>query len=208
MEKVKKMKVVHLSTTVTDASANTRLHRALLKEGIDSKVITLAHTTDCPEIYDVKSLLTDKIRSRIRLVREYIVRKKYKNSVDKQFSYGINGIKLRTNNELLDADIIHLHWICNELSIEDIQELFRLRKKIVWTCHDSWAFTGGCHVRCDCERYQKECGMCKIIESDLERDCSFRILERKKRKWKLKKKQEPIYKERYSTGILSVRRIM
>ena len=42
-----------------------------------------------------------------------------------------------------EADVLHLHWIQSEfISIEDIS---RLRKSLVWTLHDSWAFCGAEH---------------------------------------------------------------
>jgi glycosyltransferase involved in cell wall biosynthesis len=42
-----------------------------------------------------------------------------------------------------DAEIVHLHWVCDELlSVEDIG---RLRKPLVWTLHDMWAFCGAEH---------------------------------------------------------------
>ncbi len=42
-----------------------------------------------------------------------------------------------------DADVINLHWIGGEmLSISDIG---RIRKPVVWTMHDSWAFCGTEH---------------------------------------------------------------
>jgi glycosyltransferase involved in cell wall biosynthesis len=47
----------------------------------------------------------------------------------------------RLNNS--DADVIHLHWVNSEmLSIGDIG---RLRKPVVWTLHDMWAFCGAEH---------------------------------------------------------------
>ncbi len=42
-----------------------------------------------------------------------------------------------------DADVLHLHWVQGEmLSIADIG---RLRKPVVWTLHDMWAFCGAEH---------------------------------------------------------------
>lgn len=183
MEKMWRMKVVHLSTTVSDASANTRLHRALLREGINSKIITLAHTATCSEILDIERTLLDKIISHIRLIKEGVNRKQDKSIEGYPFSYGENGINLKRNDDLLAADIIHLHWICNELSINDLKKIIELKKPIVWTCHDSWAFTGGCHVRGGCQRYQQNCGMCKMLGSVSKRDNSTKILKRKKREW-------------------------
>ena len=46
-----------------------------------------------------------------------------------------------------DADLVHLHWVQDEmLSIADIA---RIRKPIVWTLHDMWAFCGAEHLAWD-----------------------------------------------------------
>ena len=46
-----------------------------------------------------------------------------------------------------DADVVHLHWVQGEmLSIADIA---RIRKPIVWTLHDMWAFCGAEHYTTD-----------------------------------------------------------
>lgn len=52
------------------------------------------------------------------------------------------------------SDILNLHWIPNMVSVADIG---RLRKPIVWTLHDMWAFCGGEHYAPDGEdaRFQK-----------------------------------------------------
>ena len=42
-----------------------------------------------------------------------------------------------------DADVINLHWINGEMV--SIEELGRLRKPVVWTMHDMWAFCGAEH---------------------------------------------------------------
>ena len=42
-----------------------------------------------------------------------------------------------------DCDLVHLHWIgANTISIEDLS---KIKKPIVWTMHDSWAFCGAEH---------------------------------------------------------------
>ncbi len=57
-----------------------------------------------------------------------------------------------SNNDLVkEADVINLHWI-NEgfLSLKSILLLAALKKPLVFTLHDMWAFTGGCHYSGDC----------------------------------------------------------
>ena len=47
---------------------------------------------------------------------------------------------------LKEADIINLHWINGGfLSLKSLEKLSELNKPVVWTLHDMWAFTGGCH---------------------------------------------------------------
>lgn len=51
-----------------------------------------------------------------------------------------------------DADVVHLHWVQNEmLSIADIG---RIKKPLVWTFHDMWAFCGAEHYTTD-DRWQQ-----------------------------------------------------
>lgn len=78
------------------------------------------------------------------------------------------------------ADIIHLHWINNGfLSVEDIGKLKKLNKPIVWTMHDMWAMTGGCHHSRECENYQKQCGNCFYLKNPTDNDISNKVNLRK-----------------------------
>ena len=55
------------------------------------------------------------------------------------------------------ADVVHLHWIQHEmLSISDIGSI---RKPVVWTLHDMWAFCGAEHLAWDkrwCDGYRRD----------------------------------------------------
>lgn len=42
-----------------------------------------------------------------------------------------------------DADILHMHWVQGEML--SISEIGQLRKPVVWTLHDMWAFCGAEH---------------------------------------------------------------
>ncbi len=56
----------------------------------------------------------------------------------------------------LNPDIINLHWV--EWGFLQIETLPKFGKPLVWTLHDMWAFTGGCHYSQECDRYQGFCG--------------------------------------------------
>ena len=47
--------------------------------------------------------------------------------------------------------------------------------------HDSWLFTGGCHLPYSCERYLTECRKCPILNSKRESDLSTKIFQLKKK---------------------------
>lgn len=80
------------------------------------------------------------------------------------------------------AEVVNLHWVgAGTLSIPAIG---RLTKPIVWTLHDSWPFTGGCHIPYDCTRYARQCGNCPQLRSGRERDLSRVIWTRKSLAWR------------------------
>ena len=79
-------------------------------------------------------------------------------------------------------DITHLHWVNHGmLSLRDIA---RLRGPVVWTLHDSWVFTGGCHSPQECRKFQECCGACPELNSAYDRDLSRRNWNRKRAAWK------------------------
>lgn len=81
----------------------------------------------------------------------------------------------------IEPDIINLHWInSGYLQIETIA---KLNKPIVWTLHDMWAFTGGCHYSQECDRYSQSCGSCPILNSNNDWDLSRWTWQRKAKSW-------------------------
>src|SRR5690606_41352063 len=75
------------------------------------------------------------------------------------FSPAISGINTTNNRLILEADIIHLHWVnFGLLSIDSIGDLLKLGKPVVWTLHDMWPFTGGCHHSGDCRSEERRVG--------------------------------------------------
>lgn len=80
--------------------------------------------------------------------------------------------------DAFQPDLVHLHWLCNDyLSLED---LARIRRPVVWTLHDAWPFTGGCHVPGSCTAYRQQCGGCPVLGSNREDDLSRRLYGRKR----------------------------
>ena len=70
----------------------------------------------------------------------------------------------------MKPDIIHLHWLGE--GFLRLESLARFERPFVWTLHDSWAFTGGCHIPFDCLNYREKCGFCPTLGSSRQRDLS------------------------------------
>jgi len=81
-----------------------------------------------------------------------------------------------------NPDIVHIHAVCN--GYLQIETLRKFQKPLVWTLHDMWPFTGGCHYNQDCDRYQKSCGACPQLGSDRLNDLSHWTWKRKANAWK------------------------
>ena len=55
----------------------------------------------------------------------------------------------------------------------------KINKPIVWTLHDMWPFTGGCHYDKGCGKYQNKCQKCPLLNSNQENDLSKKIFKQK-----------------------------
>ncbi len=97
------------------------------------------------------------------------------------FSSGLHGNKIRHLREYKEADIIHLHWVNGGMI--SMREIKKIKKPVVWTIRDMWAFTGGCHYAMDCERYTQKCGRCPALNSNRKCDITRRLLRKKKKKF-------------------------
>lgn len=179
------MKVVHVNTSDIRggaAIAAHRLHKALLKKNIDSKMLVMNKYSDEKNVFVARDNKIEKhFFSKVRRVLNRLFLFKYKNRKNIIFSPAKFGLDITKNEIIRNADVIHLHWIVGGfLSLSSLDKLFSLNKKIVWTLHDSWVFTGGCHVRYDCNKYTENCGKCPILNSSSKNDLSKKVFKKKK----------------------------
>lgn len=121
-----------------------RLHRALLAFGVTSRMLVREKISDEWTVEGEPAgrawSLARKSLGRLLLaacaVRDGAVR-------------SVNAAPTRLSPRLLrsSADIVHLHWIGSD-SIS-IAEIGRLKRPLVWTLHDMWAFCGSLHYDAD-----------------------------------------------------------
>ena len=136
------------------AIAMNRLHKAFLKYGHSSRIMSELMTTDSELVYKVTTWpliekLLRRLTSRMGL-----------NDLHKISSYKIN-----KNPAYQKSDIIHIHGthsgFINYLFLPNITK----GKPSFFTLHDMWALTGHCAYSFDCERWKDKCGKCPYPES-------------------------------------------
>jgi glycosyltransferase involved in cell wall biosynthesis len=180
------MKVALLTTYKTGGAGvvSQRLARALLKEGVDARMLMQSHVSDHHHVYSTTHSKLDDLKNKVRLAKEilpFVLQAKSKNDRFK-FSVANEGIDVTRRAVVSEADLIHLHWINQGfLSLESIHQLKALKKPIIWTMHDMWVFTGGCHHSGRCHGYEKECGYCPYLKNPSAGDLSNKVWKRKQR---------------------------
>jgi glycosyltransferase involved in cell wall biosynthesis len=173
------LKVVHLSTSDINggaAIAALRIHSAQLKSGIDSKLLVQSKFTDNSNVISIVQTPFDKIKRYIRVFLDKLTFKTLSKTERDRFTFPNFGINVSNNDIVKEADIINLHWI-NEgfLSLKSISLLAALKKPVVFTLHDMWAFTGGCHYNHGCEKFLDNCGNCPALKFRKVNDLSRKI---------------------------------
>ncbi|MCR5304259.1 MAG: glycosyltransferase [Lachnospiraceae bacterium] len=178
------MKFVHI-TEASATSAPVRVSDAISGAGVESHVLirnpgkgvwSSAKVVKRPGLAERK----------LDVIRQKMQRKlmsAYPEKDDVQFSLGISGTDITSDPLVKEADIVNLHWTCmGYLSIKSISKLLSANKDLVWTMHDCWPLSGGCHYGCD--RFEDSCGKCPVLHSSDENDVSFRVLKKKLKFWK------------------------
>lgn len=89
------------------------------------------------------------------------------------------GLSKEVKKQIDDADIIHIHnlhgYYINYEKL--INYIVKKDKRVVWTLHDTWCFTGRCAFTFGCTRWKYGCGKCpnKNIYPATNRDISDKL---------------------------------
>lgn len=179
------MKILIVNTFELDggaARAAKRLHNSLLEEEVDSTMLVQKKESNDYTVLGPETDL-DRLKARLRPALNRIKFRKYKSKSLFSCSW-LPSSSLVNKINSLSPDIVHLHWInAGMLRPEDIP---KIKAPIVWTLHDMWPFTGGCHYDNLCGRYTKNCGKCKVLQSQKENDISRKNFKKKKKAYSQK----------------------
>jgi glycosyltransferase involved in cell wall biosynthesis len=174
------LKVVHINTYDGNGGAGRaclRLNNALLAENIDSKVVVHYKFGKSSSVLTFNSSAVQKAYTAATIVIERILAKRFLKPLKRTpFSFTWFGRSVIHHPDVKAADVIHLHWVNHSfLNPQHLAELAKLNKPIVWTFHDSNAFTGGCHVRYTCDHFMRQCGYCPLLKKADANDASHKI---------------------------------
>lgn len=186
------MNVLHIISNASGGAAKAaiRLHRSLLKHGVDSNFLTLGEEgpKDIPN-HHIFGITPDSTPSTIFPAKsdkpfpfnKLFPSEKEKIKKDEDYTYFVHDkkrfelftwhrtqiLELTQLPVFQNADVINLHWVSYFL---DWPSFFAACKKpIVWTMHDMNPFTGGCHYALDCEGFKTSCQNCPQLKPNFDK---------------------------------------
>lgn len=158
------------------ARAAYRLHQGLKYMGVNSQMLVHEKSSDDKTVFAPKIALFQGI-ARAKKTVDGLPLKVYRQRSNASYSLGCLPDRIVPKVNQINPDIINLHWI--NAGFMQIETIAKLNRPLVWTLHDMWAFTGGCHYSGDCEGYLKSCGGCPQLSSSKKWDLSSWIWQRK-----------------------------
>lgn len=140
-----------------------RLHQALRGIGVESFMAVRRRHSNDPYVHKMtpSELGWPSVgRGYLDLLPSVLCRRK-----DEPISLGLQSANLDALVDRFKPDVINLHWING--GIASIRAVGKLQVPVVWTLHDMWPFTGGCHYTGGCLQYREFCKQCPKIKNVL-----------------------------------------
>lgn len=162
------------------AKAAMRLHQGLQDEGVNNQFFCKFKDSDQDNVQGLESGIRRKL-GEFQFYLNYLPAGRT-NLRNKNPLFSPSWVPNRSIKSINSAnpDVVNLHWITNFLHPEYLPSI---NAPIVWTLHDMWAFTGGCHYSGNCNKYKSTCKNCPILEHNRKRDLSFLLQWRKHHAW-------------------------
>ncbi len=161
------------------AIAAVRLLRALNRNGVEAGLLVRDRLSDNPRVSALPR--SPLLRARFLMERLDVV---LANGLSRDNLFAIDpatrGTDITQLPEFRRADVVHLHWVNQGmLSLRGVRRILATGKRVVWTLHDMWPFTGICHHADACEGWLRGCGCCPLLRRPAAGDLSHRTFARK-----------------------------
>ncbi len=164
------MRIVSLATNdVRGGAARSayRLHQGLVGLGLDATMLVRwKHSSDPSVVALDDAWASSEHVQEERACRQRWVRDNRTERSDTLFTLGQPSMAIAQHPLVRSADLLHLHWVANFLGPSSFAGLAALDIPIVWTLHDEWGYTGGCHYSAGCEQFRNGCRRCPQLRED------------------------------------------
>lgn len=143
------------------------LHKTLLQKGLKSTFFVREKTRDDDSIVELGYGCSIEERLHRSINRLYFEQNR-RNIGTAPINFDCWGIQWDKDIEdrLRAYDILHIHWVACFLSMDNIYQISKLGKPVVWTMHDFHPFTGGCHCPEMCRKYEEDCLECDALKNN------------------------------------------
>ncbi len=180
------MKILNLCTYDRQAGGAAevawRLFRGLRDMGQTSRLLVQQRFSGDPDVIRAGSRVEQALAPLRFHLDAVLLRVRYPHRAPSPWSPAwLPGPAARSANRLA-PDVVHVHW--GGHGFVPARSLPAFDAPLVWTLHDAWAFTGGCHLPGDCARHAGSCGACPQLGSRREEDLSRLIWLRKEEAWR------------------------
>lgn len=139
------MKVIQLNHSDINggaARAAYRIHHALRNSGVDSFLRVNAVTAGDWTVQGPKSKVA-KASVKVRPLIAGLLNKTLKTGNPIIHSTSVFPSRFSKELNASCADVVHLHWVNGEMM--SVADIGKIKKPVVWTLHDMWAFCGAEH---------------------------------------------------------------
>lgn len=181
------MKVLLVNTserTGGAAIAASRLKDALNNNGVKARMLVAEKQTDDPAVGALKQTTRNKLAFLMER-GEIWVNNGFRREGIFDIDTARHGADITGHPWFADSDVIHIHWINQGmLSLRSLRKIVESGKRVVWTMHDMWPFTGICHYAKSCSKFKERCHSCPLLPKPGVRDLAARVYARKERLYK------------------------
>lgn len=165
--------------------AALRIHQGLTQSGVESRMnVLLKQSSDQAviSVYRSSGPAAYNLRAGLNRAPLLLYPQRYGDFSPQMVSGSRWKAGLAEGSGNRGFDLVHLNWVAS--GFVGLRSLARVRVPVVWTLHDMWAFTGGCHYDYGCGRYVESCGACPLLGSGVDHDLSRLVWALKKSAWK------------------------
>jgi len=168
---------VNWSDTLGGAARTAyRLHAELRRSGTDSVLLVQRRDSGDESVVLIQSSLGRLVAHSARTLDRWTLVPFPRRKGLFTSAFAPDGI--RGSLHRLVPDVVHFHWV--GFGFPSLRTIAGVSVPSVWTLHDSWAFTGGCHLPGECERFTARCGRCPLLASHVGWDPSRWVWHRKR----------------------------